>query len=435
MRRSSAMPRSVLTRVPILLTLLAGYVGLTSSSTSAVPAPAERPDLAMQLAHVNDQLARYHGTDSVKSDRKLRFVYFAPSDRPPAINYRERLTRVMEETADFFAHEFRRVGLVQVQPLAFDREADGLLRIIVVRGREPWHAYNSKEDAAARKVREECLPALRAAGIDPSTETILLFHTIMEWDEAKRRFREDAPYRGMGDARSGFCWQIDAPPLDPRNISAREPMIDDGQQGRIGLGHWSGRYIGGVIHELGHAFGLRHNRESAAEAKTLGHSLMGEGNNSYGCERHGHGLGTFLSTADALRLASHPLFTGSVKGLDSKAYDRGGFCDLRLEAGRGTLIITGRIESSPSSYGVIAYLDPEGNGDYDTFTAVAVPDEQGRFRIEQRELPRGKLTQLRLAGLQVNGLAITYDSLPAFLISANGEADLREVTSLLLLGR
>lgn len=427
------MPHSFFCRPRLLLTLLAGHAGLTSGFAAAVPASVEPPGLVTQLTRVSAELARYHGADPVKSDRKLRFVYFAPSDSPPATNYRERLTRVMEEAAGFYAREFRRAGLLYVQPLAFDREADGLLRFIVVRGRESWKAYNSKEAAAAWKVREECLPALRAAGLDPSTETILLFHTIMEWDEAKRRFREDAPYRGVGDARGGFCWQIDAPPLDPRHLSAREPIIDDGQKGRISLGHWNTRYIGGVIHELGHAFGLAHNEENAAEAKTLGRSLMGIGNTTYGCELHGHGLGAFLSTADALRLASHPLFTGSAKGLDPKTAGQGEFHDLRLEADRGGLVITGRIESSPPCYGVIAYLDGEGRDDYDALTAIVVPDGQGRFRLEQRELPRGKLTQLRLAGLKVNGLVVTHDSLPAFPISAGGIADLRDVAPVLSL--
>lgn len=394
-------------------------------SALSPPAAASPPHLeASELARSTTELARYHGTDPVKAERKLRFVYFAPSDSPPAANYRERLTRVMEEAADFYARELRRVGLIHVQPMALDREADGLLRFVVVRGREPWQAYNTKRSAEARKVREECLPALRAAGIDPETETIVLFHTIMEWDESKRRFREDAPYRGGGDARHGFCWQIDAPPLDPRHLSAREPIIDDGQVGKISLGHWNARYIGGVIHELGHALGLDHNKETAAEAKTLGKSLMGDGNTVYGCERHGHGLGAFLTTADALRLASHPLFTGSAKGLAAKDANEGVFLDLHLANERGALVVTGQVKAPVPTYAVLAYIDGEGRGEYDALTAVAVPDAQGRFRLEQRELPRGKLTQLRLAALKVNGLVLALDSLPPFPVSAEGVADI-----------
>lgn len=412
-------------RARTLLILLAALAGLAPGFAADTPAPLATLGLsASELGRANAALARYHGADPAKVERKLRFVYFAPSDSPPAAQYRERLTRVMEEAGDFFAREFRRVGLTQVQPLAFEREADGLLRFVVVRGREPWKAYNSKQSAAARKVREECLPALREAGIDPETETILLFHTIMEWHAAKRRFREDAPYRGGGDARGGFCWQIDAPPLDPRNLTARELIIDDGQVGKISLGHWNARYIGGVIHELGHALGLDHNAENAAEAKTLVTSLMGDGNTVYGCERHGHGRGAFLSTADALRLASHPLFTGSAKGLAGKDAGEGDFRDLRIENAHGALVITGQVTAPVPTYAVLGYFDGAGRGDYDALTAVAVPDAQGRFRLEQRELPRAKSTQLRLAALKVNGWGIALDSLPSFPVSAEGVADI-----------
>lgn len=404
------------------MALCAGLTPGFAADASAPTAPA-RLDAA-DLKRINAALARYHGADPVKAGRKLRFVYFAPSDSPPAENYRERLTRVMEETVDFYAREMRRVGLTHVQPMALDREADGLLRFVVVHGREPWKTYNSKEPAAARKVKEECLPALRAAGIDPATETILLFHTIMEWDEAKRRFREDAPYRGGGDARSGFCFQIDAPPLDPRHLSAREPIVDDGQMGKISLGHWNSRYVGGVIHELGHALGLDHNAENAVEAKTLGKSLMGDGNTVYGRERREQRLGAFLSTADALRLASHPLFTGSAKGLAAKDAGEGTFLDLRLESESGALVVMGQIKAPSPIYAVLAYIDGAGRDDYDALTAVAVPDAQGRFRIEQRELPRGKLTQLRLAALKVNGRVVALDSLPSFPVSAEGVADI-----------
>lgn len=406
---------------------------LAFAPACGTPSAVESADTAAPIARVNAQLAGYHDTESAKSDRKLRFVYFAPSDSPPAAHYRERLTRVMEETARFFAREFQRVGLTHVQPLPLDRDADGLLRFTVVHGREPWKSYNSKESAAARKVREECLPALRAAGIDPDRETILLFHTIMEWDEVTRRFREDAPYRGGGNARSGFCWQIDAPPLDPLHLAAREPHVDDGQVGRISLGHWNSRYIGGVIHELGHALGLDHNQENPREAKTLGHSLMGNGNQTYGCELHGHGLGTFLSTADTLRLASHPLFTGSTKGLDTKNAHPGELCDLHLATTAAGLVVTGRVESAPASYAVVAYLDGEGRGDYDALTATAVPDTEGRFRLECRDLPRGKTTALRLAAFKLNGLAIDHDSLPAFPVSSDGIPDLSETRPFLAL--
>ena len=337
---------------------------------------AEVTDVATQVHLASEQLARYHDTDPVPSDRKLRFGYFSPSDRAPAIDYRARLTRVVEETAGFFQQELERVGF-RPKPMQLDRAEDGLLRFVVVPGREPWLTYNTKEWPSAKRVQDECRPAFEAAGIDLSRETVALFTTIMEWDETRLRFRQVAPYRGGGDARQGFCWQIDAPPLDPRNLAARQPIVDDGEFGRISLGDWNSRFVGGVIHELGHALGLPHNMEREQEGKTLGTSLMGNGNLTYGREQRGEGPGAFLTLADAMRLASHPFFTGSRKGLGPRDSSTGRFDKLEVEVEHHGIVVRGRVESSPATYAIIAYTDPNGRSDYDAFTSTAVPDSNG----------------------------------------------------------
>ena len=55
------------------------------------------------------------------------------------------------------------------------------------------------------------------------------------------------------------------------------------------------------------------------ERATFGTALMGGGNHTYGEERRGEGRGTFLTLCEGLRLASHPLFTRSEKGIDLPA--------------------------------------------------------------------------------------------------------------------
>src|SRR5688500_16686895 len=87
-----------------------------------------------QAQQINERIAAYHSTENVRSDRKLRFVYFLPSDREPAPNYRERLTRVLEETAGFYDAQIKAHGL-KARVMTLDRDEDGLLKFVTVRGK------------------------------------------------------------------------------------------------------------------------------------------------------------------------------------------------------------------------------------------------------------------------------------------------------------
>lgn len=397
-----------------------------------IAATLHADDQANQSRSINERLAAYQSADPVPSDRKLRFVYFLPSDRQPALNYRERLTRVLEETVAFYAKQIEGYGM-KAQPLPLDRDADGLLRFIEVKGEEPWTAYNSKKPFAGEKVRDECLPVLRAAGIDPKRETIAVFTAIMEWNEEARRFRQQSPYQGTGDARAGFCWQIDSPPLDPLHLPEKTPIIDDGEYGRVSIGKWNSLFVGGVIHELGHAFGLPHNAQRLDQFSRLGRSLMGNGNRTFGDDRRSEGLGTFLTFADAVRLVSHPFFSGSSKGLWERDAISTEIDELHVKAeAGGVLAVSGRVRGPVPAYAVVAYTDGEGGSDYDAIATVAVPDANGRFELRCDQLPEGKGVELRLAAMQVNGLFKMERGLN-FSVNKEGKIDLKDLPQQLVL--
>ena len=174
----------------------------------------------------------------------------------------------------------------------------------------------------------------------------------------------------------------------------------DGQYGRISLGKHNSIFIGGIAHELGHALGLPHCRQRPDEA-VLGTALMGSGNRTYGDELRNEGKGSFLTLAHALRLASHPQFSGSVKGFNLPV--KAELTDLKLTTEGKAIKVSGKMKASPPLYAVVAYFDPEGGSDYNATTATAVPDADGNFSLSCDALARGKAGELRLIPLHVNG--------------------------------
>ena len=227
-----------------------------------------------------------------------------------------------------------------------------------------------------------------------------MFCHLATWDEEALKFTHKSPYYAGGNHQRGSAWQLDSPELDTLNLAAKTPMIHDGQYGHISLGKHNSIFIGGVAHELGHAIGLPHCRETPEES-VRGSALMGSGNRTYGDELRGDGKGSFLTLAHALRLASHPMFSGSTKGMNFPV--KSTLHDLLITAEGKEMKVSGRVEANPPVYAVIAYFDPAGGSDYDARTASAVPDKDGKFSLSCSDFPAGKAGELRIVPLHVNG--------------------------------
>lgn len=354
-------------------------------------------EIASQVTAARAILDPWHAQNPEPATRKLHLVYWTPSDREPAANYQVRLTRIMEHIRAFYADEMKRLGFGP-RTINLDYDPAGALRIHLVQGAGPYADYEMKSGG---KIRKECVPVLREAGIDAERETIVIFCNLADWDAEKLIFKHRSPYYAGGSHRQGTAWQLDSPELDTLNLPKTEPIIRDGQYGRISLGKHNSIFIGGICHELGHALSLPHNKERPDEAAASGTALMGSGNRSYGDELRGEGKGSFLTLAHALRLASHPQFSGSRKGMNRRA--EANFTELSVRADGKSFHFSGKVSGSVPIYAVVAYCDPEGGGDYNATTATAIPDQDGRFTLHCRGLAPGKDAHLRLVACHVNG--------------------------------
>lgn len=411
----SQMWRLVVASVVVSTVLLIGARQSMAQSPQAM--------IDEQVPAARKVIEAYHGADASGAERTLHIIYWTPSDREPQPQYRERLTRVLRDIQGFYRQEMERLGFgKRTFRLATDEE--GLVKIHLVRGQRPYAQYNV---ASGHAIREECLPTLDAAKIDVTKETLVLFCNMSNWDEKAATMSQNSPYYASGGLRNGTAWQVDSALLDADSLAKKEPLLRDGQYGRISLGRYNSIFVGGVCHELGHALGLPHNRERADERAAFGTALMGSGNRTYGDERRGEGRGTFLTLGEGLRLAAHPLFTGSVKGIDLPGNAKLSDVKVELADGAKSFTFSAKVSADPPAYAVLGYMDPEGGNDYDATTITAVPDQNGLVKLHCAALQPGKPGVLRLVICQANGGRINDETLAIpYRVNRDGTVDLAQ---------
>ena len=350
------------------------------------------------------------------SQRLLHIIVWRCRDRDFCAGYRDRLQRTMLHIQSFYRNEMWRHGLGK-RSFNLDMQSNGELVIHEVVGANDWKHYKKSD---GERIKKECDPVLRKKGIRINQETVMIFTNLAEWNPEKKTFLHKSPYYARGDWRGGVAWQVDSEELDVTNLVKEVPVITDGEYGRISLGKHNSIFIGGIAHELGHALGLPHCRGDEDEICD-GTALMGSGNRTYADEVRNEGSGTFLSRAHALRLASHPQFSNSIKNFGDTGQARFDGLTVVLGEDQKSFQVQGRIRGKPPVYGLVCYLDPDGRGDYDASASTASPDQQGRFSIGCNSLEAGKAASMKLVACHVNG-AVTRIQFP-YAVAKNGSVD------------
>jgi hypothetical protein len=398
-------------------------------------APIPESDQAALAMKIIDA---YHGKRPATPPKKLHIVYFTPSDRDPEPRYQERLTAIMEDIQSFYREGMVHAGFGP-KTFELDHNSEGKIIFHVVKGKEPELAFPRPlserligDPIASAKVIADCRPVLRAAAISLEHETVLIFCNLATWDEKARTFKHHSPYAGRSTQMSGLCFALDTIIQNLDDLAKKEPMLKDTEWGNESLGKFNTVFIGGIAHELGHAFALPHCGERWDE-KPLGTSIMGDGNHTYHDEVRGESKGSFLTISSAMRLAGRPLFNGSNK--DEVKQTQLENCKLVLSTNvtrsdlrgrRGALRVEGTVAGSVPIYGVVAYFDSMGNNQspYHAPTATSVPDAEGRFAIEVSDLVSCANGQLRVEFCHANG-ALSERRF-GFSVTADGCTDLTQ---------
>jgi hypothetical protein len=327
----------------------------------------------------------------------LKVVYFTPSDRMPDPNRQERLGRVMRNIQEFYRKGMEANGHGP-KTFALEWDTPERLRLYEVRGKRKLTDYPKGTEWV---VYDEVRETLKAKRIDIDKEYVLVLGGWIDWvgDVAT----EYGPYSGGGDAHRGFAFACDDKLIDADLLSSKEPggyhyMIRDGY---CSLGMYNTLYIGGIAHELGHAFGVPHDCQRDADKDTLGISLMGIGNHHYGKASRGEGADAFLTASSALRLSVCRAFDPGFAKYQQKPA-QGSLENFDASFQDGKLILTGKC-TGDMPRGIIVYNDNEYSwSDYDAKTRVTIPDKAGYFRFEIDELERVS-SEMRLVAVFPGG--------------------------------
>lgn len=409
------------------LILIAGFLTLIFPL-----AASPQTEIVAKVPKAKAILDAWQSKDPARAEKKVHIVYWTPSDRDPAPRFEERLGTIMADIRDFYAREMKRLGFGPMT-IRLDYADGGKMKVHLAKSRKPYAEFDVQSGGP---IRNECLTTLRAAGIDPEKETIVIFCNMSNWDAEKSTISQNSPYYAGGSNRQGTAWQVDSPILELDSLAKKEPRVKDGQYGDISIGRYNSIFIGGICHELGHALGLPHNRERDDEAAALGTALMGSGNRIYGENLRGEGKGSFLTLAHGLKLASHPIFCGSVKGIDMSTNAE--LHDVKVANQGKSFTYTARVTANPPPYAVLGYMDPEGGGDYDATTCTAIPNAEGNFMLEAGALAAGKAGVFRVVVVQANGAASSFAGASTpftypYLVAKDGTVDLAAAEARLLL--
>ncbi|MFD0761351.1 discoidin domain-containing protein [Lutibacter aestuarii] len=314
----------------------------------------------------------------------LNIVYFIPSDIKNLPNSHKRLSEIFLHGQQFYKSNMNHYGFGnKTYNLLTDKEKNRV-KIIYINGKYPTSNYPYEGGGAI--IKEEVDAYFRTNPEENKSEHTIVVVPVKDQDNP------DVPFYGWGK----WCFALDYEHMDVN-------YFKDGTK----KGADATKYIGGLLHELGHALNLPHNKQKVSEStlENKGTSLMGSGNYTYGNSP------TFLTEASCAILNNNQIF-----GSSNIEYYTGAslqITSIKATYNNGSLNLNGTFQSDVDVNYVGYYNDPaDDNADYDAVTWAAPISENNTFNIDMplNELFKKDNTPyaLRLRFCHINGEITTY---------------------------
>lgn len=294
----------------------------------------------------------------------LNVVYFIPSDITAPAEYHRRLSEILLNVQDFYGKEMERNGYGYKTFGLLKDNIKQRIKLIVITGSKPGSAYPYQGGSGAVQQDIENYKTAHPSEFTGDHYLVILPATTYDVNGEPG----GVPFYGTGK----YCYALDYADQDIKYLGAGGT-----------LGTRATKWIGGMVHELGHGLNLPHNRQKFASDSSLGMALMWAGNSTWGISK------TFLTAADCAVLNRNQIFntgndsfygdvTASIKEIHA-SYD----------SGKAAIIITGKYNTSSTVTDIVYFNDPnvnnEGTGvnrDYNAITWTSKPIGADSFAIE-----------------------------------------------------
>ncbi|RAJ76560.1 F5/8 type C domain-containing protein [Chitinophaga dinghuensis] len=316
---------------------------------------------------------------------KLNIIYFVPSDADTITRYRERLNGILLQGQQFYGKWMSYWGYGD-RSFGLPFDSSGKVKITVVRGAQGKSAY--PYDGGGNVVIGELNTYFANNPTAKNSE-----HTLVIMPASSYAADGDpggVPFYGLGR----WCFALDYAEMDTSYLGQNTT-----------LGNRATKWIGGLMHELGHGLNLPHNHEKVSEAAdaTKGTALMGSGNYTYGKNP------TFLTAASAAILNNSQVFrTSSATGI----YGGGNTTInvIKADYSGGNINLKVKFSATQSVNRVVVYNDPDGGSDYDAVAWVATPSGDSitlAMPINELQKKTG-LYAMRIRFLYTNGSSTEF---------------------------
>jgi hypothetical protein len=288
---------------------------------------------------------------------QVHVILFVPSDVAPPNRYQQRVDQIVDYAESFFQRGFKRWGHTSIV-MPFRRTADGHVQVTSVRGKEAASQYKPVT------VRAEVTDELRRQNkLDGGRQ---IWWIMVYAGDPPARFA--GFLGGFGPQIGG--WSVCNFDTTPGRIDPAEPLGSDFLESLA---------LKGMIHELGHAFGLPH--VGPLKRDDAGNTLMGPTHQNYRRVIPGREKRVYLGEAEAAMLTTHPAFRGVPD-------DRG---QLKVEVQNitytadprnHTIKVSGRVLSPQrAAYALVADESDARPGEYWTKTYVRAVAPDGSFEV------------------------------------------------------